>query len=193
MTGGTKVVGCELSPSWYILSTITPTATTAPASTTAAATTAPYADQGGQCHIHVNEYRSCTNDTDNLNVEITMWDVASTQIGYQALTEAGANNPLDMPSKLEAYLEVTPEHTGDYIQFTLGTESWKSTDNDKSAAVYCNTGGWDPKEDPFDDPDYSCALGSLIQQRQMDCYFQCPWHGGKSSDASSIRRILFGL
>ena len=177
IAGGTQLVGCELSPTWSIISTITPTPTPTPSPV------APYAADGGQCHIHVNEYQACAEETKDLEAEITMWDVKGSQIGYQDLTGINANGPLSMKSKLEALLEVTGEHRGDYIQFSLGDESWTSKDNDKTAPVYCNTGGWDPREDPWSDPFFECEYGSLIRQRQMDCYFQCPWHGGKSSDA----------
>ncbi|KAF2689866.1 hypothetical protein K458DRAFT_95905 [Lentithecium fluviatile CBS 122367] len=179
-TSGTTYIGCQLSPSWSMLSTIAPSTTS---TTEAPKPTAPYADAPGQCHIHVNEFQLCAEETADLAVEITMWDVGGAQIGYQHDTEAGDGHPLKMKSKLEALLEVTPEHRGDYIQFTLGTESWTSKDNDKGALAYCNTGGWDPRENPWSDPFFECPYGSYIRQRQMDCYFQCPWHGGASSDA----------
>jgi hypothetical protein len=177
IAGGTQLVGCQLSPTWSVISTITPTPTPTPTPK------APYADQGGQCHIHVNELAACAEEDEDLEVEVTMWDVKGTQIGYQALIQAGAKQPLKMKSKLENLLEVTAEHKGDYIQFTVGSESWTSKDNDKSASNYCNTGGWDPREDPWSDPFFSCKYGDLLRQKQMDCYFQCPWKGGKSTDA----------
>ncbi|KAI9784926.1 MAG: hypothetical protein M1816_000562 [Peltula sp. TS41687] len=125
-----------------------PTAGQGTAKPTSAKPTAPYAASPGQCHIHVNQFEDCGDDTKNLSVEVFMWDVAGNQIGYEARTEAGATNPLSMKSKLESPLVITPEHRGDYIQFTLGTENWTSRDNNQDALVYCNTGGWDPREGP---------------------------------------------
>ncbi|KAI4952592.1 hypothetical protein J4E91_003064 [Alternaria rosae] len=122
---------------------------------------APYADQPGKCHIHVNEYKSCDSHDDNLSVEITMWDASGAQIGHVDKTKAGAGNTLMMKSKLEKTLEVTPENQHNYIQFTLGGQSWATNkDNDESAPAYCNVGDWAPRSGP------------------------CPWGGGATSDGS---------
>lgn len=112
-----------------------------------------------------------------------MWDVSGAQIGHVDKTKAGAGNTLMMKSKLEKTLEVTPENQHDYIQFTLGGQSWATNkDNDESAPAYCNVGGWAPRSGPV------CNIlgGDTIREakRQMDCYFQCPWGGGATSDGS---------
>ena len=110
-------------------------------------------------------------------------DVSGAQIGYVDRTVAGAGNPLMMKSKLENTLEVTPENQKDYIQFTLGGQSWATNkDNDESAPTYCKVGGWDPRAGPLcNEFDSGTAQES---KRQMDCYFQCAWGGGATSDGS---------
>lgn len=42
---------------------------------------------------------------------------------------------------VEGELEITPEQHNDYVQFTLGGQSWKSSDEGS-----CSVGGWDPRE-----------------------------------------------
>lgn len=105
---------------------------------------APY--NPGTCHIHVNEIWTCAGNSDNLLVEITMWDNAGKQIGYVKPTEAGATTPLSMTSKLENSLVVIPEHQSDYIAFSLGAQAWPSSQDQKTnPQTYCNVGGWDPR------------------------------------------------
>ena len=121
---------------------------------TPAATPPPYTTTGGsgatagKCHIHVNEIQNCAGDKHNLATEVTIWDVGGNQIGYQSITEAGAIDPLSVNSKLEDPLIVTPEHKGDYVQFSLGTEQFDSRQQDQTALSWCSTGGWDPREGP---------------------------------------------
>ena len=102
----------------------------------------------GKCHVHVNEFEDCDNDSHNLATEVTIWDVGGNQIGYQSSTEAGAKDPLSVNSKLEAPLILVPEHRGDYIQFTLGTGGFTSKQTDQTADNWCSTGGWDPRQGP---------------------------------------------
>lgn len=115
---------------------------------------APYVATGGKgpvlgkCHVHVSEIHNCMGDAHNLDTEVTIWDVGGNQIGHQSSTEAGATDPLSVKSRLEALLVVVPEHQHDYIQFTLGTENFDSTQQDQTALSWCSTGGWDPKEGP---------------------------------------------
>lgn len=123
-------------------------------STPAPAPVAPYVTTGGsgatagKCHVHVNEFQDCASDAHNLLTEVTIWDVGGNQIGYQDVKEAGASDPLSVNSKLEAPLVVTPEHKGNYVQFSLGTEQFDTRQADQTALSWCSTGGWDPKEGP---------------------------------------------
>ena len=112
------------------------------------ATTGGTGATGGKCHVHVNEFQDCAGGAHNLLAEVTIWDVGGTQIGYQSVKEAGATSPLSVNSKLEAPLIVTGEHTGDYVQFSLGTEQFDSRQKDQTALSWCSPGGWDPRQGP---------------------------------------------
>ncbi|KAF8215574.1 hypothetical protein K438DRAFT_1798886 [Mycena galopus ATCC 62051] len=101
------------------------------------------------------------------SVEITMWDNQNAhKIGYVARTNANDPNALDMVSKLDSVLVVTPEEEHDYIQFNLGALSFTSTSN-------CKVGGWNHNTD-----------------RQMDCGFTCNWGGGDSTDHTPVGQFL---
>lgn len=68
----------------------------------------------------------------------------------------GANNPFIF----EAYyadFEITPEAQGDYIRFTLGNQSWKSTKD--SGNPHCIQGKWNIDTSPH--------------YRDVYCYFDC--------------------
>lgn len=133
--------------------------------------------QTGTCSIHVHQWRRnglggdpfSTPSKSPYSLEVTMYDNKGA-IGHVDRADASAGNSLYFKSKLEDTLVVTPEEAGgEYIQFTLGTESWTSknkgdTDNSKAS---CKVGDWDEGYD-----------------RQMDCSFNCGWNGGKSSDSS---------
>ena len=74
-------------------------------------------------------------------------------------------------------LKLTDEAHGDYIQFTLGAQAWRSTD------PACKVGGFDIKS--FASVSYHLLLFQLYQcllifaqktgtaHRDMDCVFQC--------------------
>ncbi|KAF2434813.1 hypothetical protein EJ08DRAFT_693309 [Tothia fuscella] len=152
----------------------------------------PYSSSGSQgpgqtnrCHIHVWEHQNCNTDALNLKAKIQMWDAAGQQILAKSDLKginAGASGL--WTSKLEDVMILTGEHKGDYIQFALGSQSWSSKDSDEKKDNWCNApGSWSPKNGP------SC--GGLFDEkngaesvRQMDCFFQCPYHGGKPSDRS---------
>lgn len=135
----------------------------------------PYAS--GRVHIHIREFWGCLDDANNLSIEIEMWDSANTQIGYTKRTQAGASASARMGSKLENELVVTPEWAkGGYIQFALGDLQFNTNDDrDNTKDVFCNVGGYDPREGPqcyipvpegapIYDPD-------AVAIAQMDCYF----------------------
>ena len=102
----------------------------------------------GKRHVYVNEWEDCEGDAHNIATEVTIWDVGGNKIGYHNTAEAGAIDPLSVNSKLEAPLVIVPEHQGDYVQFTLGTEKFDSKQNDQTALSWCSTGGWDPRQGP---------------------------------------------
>ncbi|KAJ7255773.1 hypothetical protein C8J57DRAFT_1655412 [Mycena rebaudengoi] len=125
-------------------------------------------DQGG-CTMHVHEYFNANagggpfgdpHYQATYSVEVTLYDdEAAHKIGFMARTDA----PYNMKSKLDALFVVTPVGSGDYIHFSLGTQTFKSNDGS------CSVGGWDRGRD-----------------RQMDCGFPCTWGGGDSTNRSPL-------
>ena len=65
------------------------------------------------------------------------------QIGDHDEAVAGDGNPLSVTSRLNDPLVITPESQNDYIQFTIGTQSWSSSA--KGGVPGCSVGGWDPR------------------------------------------------
>lgn len=62
----------------------------------------------------------------------------------------GDGNPLNWETKLPEKLAITSEAQGnprDYIQFTIGGQSWKSSDPDEGTPR-CNVGGWTSRYSP---------------------------------------------
>ena len=78
--------------------------------------------------------------------EIRILDGNRNTIGWQVHTDCSTASPLTVNSKLENGLVVTPEARSDYVQFTLGSESWKSSDTGEPG---CKVGGWDGSDDPM--------------------------------------------
>ncbi|KAL8724612.1 MAG: hypothetical protein Q9181_006752 [Wetmoreana brouardii] len=73
----------------------------------------------------------------------------------------GDKNPLNWQTKLPQILAITSEaqgHPRDYVQFTIGSQSWKTSDPD-TGTPRCNVGGWSSDYSPAD--------------RNMDCFFKC--------------------
>lgn len=145
-----------------------PAASSAPAAPPVAPyiTTGGYGATAGKCHVHVNEIEHCGGDAHDLSTELTIWDVGGNQIGYQSNKEAGAEDPLSVKSKLEAPLVVTPEHRGNYVQFSLGTENFDSRQADQTALSWCSTGGWDPR---------GGAVCGRVQQISVIYFFPLAW------------------
>ncbi|KAI0533025.1 SGNH hydrolase-type esterase domain-containing protein [Xylaria digitata] len=140
----------------------------------------PAVDQGytpGTCSFHLQEDESWrgvdgagTQRVYTYYIErATMRDGAGNTIGTlgfapngrdPALINAGDGHGLDFYSKLPDTLVITPEARGnprDYIQFAIGSQSWRTTTTAGSAR--CETGSWTSDYSPRD--------------RNMDCYFIC--------------------
>lgn len=108
---------------------------------------APYAQ--GVCTFHLTQWYYGGFAQPPYGLEIAMKDANGGQIGWQVHTAAGATKPLNVKSKLEAVFVLTPEEQNDYIQFTLGDQSWAS--NQKFGAndvPSCTVGGWDGSDYP---------------------------------------------
>ncbi|KAH8810329.1 hypothetical protein DL96DRAFT_1821419 [Flagelloscypha sp. PMI_526] len=91
---------------------------------------APY--QEGQCSIHLSQWKNPISGGGSPfdNPGDSQWtgpfsiehDAGGTQIGYVPRTNANDPNALEMASKLEDKLRMTPEEWNDYIQFDLAQQ-----------------------------------------------------------------------
>lgn len=84
------------------------------------------------------------------DVEVTMFDNAKTQIGYQSRTGTDGSNPVSVSSALEDDLVVIAESQDDYIQYTLGPQTWPSNGKfgPTDAHNSCSVGDWDCSDSP---------------------------------------------
>lgn len=116
---------------------------------------APVLSLTGTCTIHVDEYQDCARMDSNLFADVTVMDSENNVIGKTAIN---ATYPLGMPINVgdtyaflvndsSTQLMITGEHAGDYIQFTLGSLSWKSRTT--TGVATCSNGGWDPRDGPI--------------------------------------------
>jgi len=116
---------------------------------------------GGQCSLHATQWdlKKSQDDEHRYDLEIRMFSTQGDQdtIGYHPPMNAGPERPLVVDNKSPDPLVATPEAVDDYVQFTIGKISWKSSDSSKNAN--CKVGGWDGSEDP--------------PYRQMDCSYPC--------------------
>ncbi len=79
--------------------------------------------------------------------KIRILDANRTTIGWQAHTRCSSVNPLSVNGKLESSMAITPEAKNDYVQFTLGAESWASSQQGLNIS-YCKVDDWDGSDDP---------------------------------------------
>ena len=95
----------------------------------------------------MDEYEDCAADDSDLSANITMYDNDKNVIGQTDQSGNGPainiKDPLSFTSKLAQPMVVVGEHENDYIQFTIGTLSFKSSDTNM-----CHVGGWDPRDGP---------------------------------------------
>lgn len=115
--------------------------------------------------------------TGKYSIKIDILDAAGILIGSAPQTDAGdpaSKNtvPLNVVSKLEVPLGVTPEERGDYVQFNQPGQPWQSNGKNSDPRPKCKVGSWSDGS-PFKGP-----------QRDISCTFECLWGGGKSSDGS---------
>ena len=134
--------------------TVQSTPQAAPATPTAPAPPpqAPFAT--GSCSFHMTQWDSDADayDSDGKNdgiygCEVRILDANRNTIGWQVHTQCSSSAPLSVKSKFENPMVVTPEAQNDYVQFTIGAQSWSSLwrgPNDP----YCKVGGWDGSDDP---------------------------------------------
>ena len=128
----------------------------------------------GTCAFHLTETQDCADDSKNLYAIVKLVDANKADIGDTPVTDSNplgapinAGDPYSFDSKLPNPIVITGEHKGDYIQFTYGSLSWKSTD--KGGQASCNVGGQDPRDGPI------CGgrTGNTNAVKNMDCFFPC--------------------
>ena len=156
--GNQVLAGCELSPTWPIMSTIS---TIAPPPVI----TPPAPQQ--TCHLHVLEGSDAFNELFYVQLNITTganapviskyFKISWGQSVYVFGTEAVPILPYDIAvhflqtnsvSKMKRVkrlgaLPPRPNYEAWAIAFTAGSTKWNDQDTDKTKMPYCNVGGWD--------------------------------------------------
>lgn len=117
-----------------------------PAGTTAVA---PYVE--GTCSLHLTQWDyEDFRDGPRYDVEITMFDNAKNQIGYQARIGCDGSNLVSVPSALEDDLNVAAESQNDYVSFNLAAQTWPSNGDFGPGDTRnpCSVGDWDGSDYP---------------------------------------------
>ena len=131
-----------------------------PAGTTAVA---PY--EQGTCSLHLTQwdYVVFRGDGPRYDVEITIFDNAKNQIGYQSRTGCDGSNLMSVPSALEDDLNVLAESENDYIAFSLAAQNWPSNGDfgPGDTPNQCSVGGWDGSNFPSVSLPFQDALRCL--------------------------------
>lgn len=121
-----------------------------------------------QCSAPICDMAGPGYGNSRYSVAVTIKDAKGAEIGSSRRFDAGDPDRLEVRSKLEGILLITPEEQNDYIQFNLWDESWASNNVQNDMRALCKVESWE-------------GDGS----RTMHCGFACPYHGGKSSDGSN--------
>lgn len=123
--------------------------------------------EAGICSMHIHEKEDFSG-TDGPGTErkhtFHLQDDAKDSVGKTfagtgaTAVEAGqgGGNPYTLVGYYDTLL-VTPEAQGDYIQFSIGQQSW--TTKDGTGVPRCQVGGWDSDFTPV--------------ARDIDCFFNC--------------------
>ena len=159
----------------------------------------------GTCAVHVDEYQDCARMDSNLFASVTVTDGEGNVLGETTVNET---YPLGMPINVgDTYaflpnglstipsmttpLMITGEHENDYIQFTLGSLSWKSRTT--TGVANCTIGGWDPKDGPicgqrYGDQNAVCSrVPSALHSTLPRAYEFYPKRKTRSSAKSPVR------
>jgi hypothetical protein len=151
-------------------SSSTATSTTASSSSTSTSTstsTLPYSpvgstgpNQNNRCHIHVWEYNLTAAD-DQLVAQIQLWDAAGNQMLAKTDVETIDNTGgYTWDCAIQGNLTVTGQASSDALSFSTSDVVFDS--NADQIYFWCSVGGW-------------ATENSDEMERQMDCYFHCPW------------------
>lgn len=110
--------------------------------------------------MHVWEYDLTTED-DTLEAQIQVWDAAGNEILAKTdVEEIDGTSGYTWDCPLQDGLMVTGDGGQDTVSFKTNVAVWDSTANELD--MWCNTGDW-------------ATVNSDEKERQMDCYFHCPW------------------
>ncbi|KAL8789567.1 MAG: hypothetical protein Q9195_006744 [Heterodermia aff. obscurata] len=89
------------------------------------------------------------DNTNPYEIEVRLKDNNKATIGWLDHANAYNNYSWKVNSRLEDPLAVTLESQGDYVQFTLPGQSWRTDQaTDGSKIPNCSTGDWDCSDDP---------------------------------------------
>ncbi|KAI4114600.1 MAG: hypothetical protein LQ338_007981 [Usnochroma carphineum] len=124
--------------------------------------------KAGVCSMHVKEKQEYsgidgpgTKRSHTFHVQLNAKDADGATVGgiNGDWVEAGKDggNPYTYDRSYNTLI-ITREARGDYVQFSIGDQSW--TTSDANGVPRCQTGGWDAT---FYEPEY----------RDMDCFFKC--------------------
>lgn len=99
--------------------------------TSASPTTSTQGYASGICSIHVNEEDRCNPSDSDLFGTVTIKDFGGNVLcgGSDLIVPLNDKNPGKLNCQLPYPITITGEHVGDYVQFTYGSLSWRSTDN----------------------------------------------------------------
>jgi hypothetical protein len=100
----------------------------------------------GQCTLKLIETMTCDDWDSNLLATIDLMDAAGQQIGQEANQQPiNAKDPWSFSTPW-GYLVITgenmPNPSSGYVQFSLGSQSWKSNNSDTTSTTFCMTTGW---------------------------------------------------
>ncbi|QKX55227.1 uncharacterized protein TRUGW13939_02319 [Talaromyces rugulosus] len=111
--------------------------------------------QPGTCCFHLEEWKDCNPESNDLYTNIILLDNSKNVI-YRTPASYFDNNGLGDPineangttvqDPLPYSLAITREHENDYIQFIYGDLSWQSKSTNGEAQ--CIVGGWNPRDGP---------------------------------------------
>lgn len=127
--------------------TYTPSPVSNPSATPPAPTateSAPFAE--GVCSFHMTYWRLRVwpDGSNPYNIEIRILDDKKTTIGWLPHTKDVNKYSWNVVSRLEDTLAVTPQARNDYVQFTIGDQSWSTNQaSDHAHIPNCSVGDWD--------------------------------------------------
>jgi len=117
-------------------------------------------NQNNRCHVHVWEY-DLTTEADAFVAQIQLWDAAGNEMLAMTDEEAiDGDSGHTWDCALQQGIRLTSNAGKDTVMFQTNVDVFDSTADELD--FWCNTGDW-------------ATVTSDEKERQMDCYFHCPW------------------